>query len=200
MKSLSPRGRWILGKIKSDNEPDVLFSETVKRFPSSRVFGVDTNRGKVKKLGRPNTRAGDGKNLPYARNSFDCVVLAEVLEHHIEVYKFLTEAYRVLKTGGILVLTTPNPHSLFRWLKHYLLAYEVESDRNLGDYFGYREHTNFIEPLSLIRFLKKAGFKKVDFTTTNVSFPYLRLDKYEPIFKFWPLNRIGTYSCICAIK
>ncbi|QOJ79275.1 class I SAM-dependent methyltransferase [Infirmifilum lucidum] len=51
--------------------------------------------------------------------SFDCAVFSEVLEHLNPYYapKTLCEIGRVLRTGGVLILTTPNVASLFRRLK-----------------------------------------------------------------------------------
>lgn len=46
--------------------------------------------------------------LPYQDNSFDLVTCSEVLEH-VENYRaVLREIHRVLKPGGLMVLTTPN--------------------------------------------------------------------------------------------
>ena len=40
--------------------------------------------------------------------SFDCVVAVEVLEHVEEDALFLRQVYRVLKPGGVFLMTTPN--------------------------------------------------------------------------------------------
>jgi SAM-dependent methyltransferase len=40
--------------------------------------------------------------------SFDCVVAVEVLEHVEMDADFVAEVYRVLKPGGVFVMTTPN--------------------------------------------------------------------------------------------
>lgn len=48
------------------------------------------------------------KPLPYADASFDCVVLSEVLQNVPDHLAVLREVARVLKRGGVFVLTTPN--------------------------------------------------------------------------------------------
>ena len=52
------------------------------------------------------------KKLPIEDNSFDVVVSGETIEHLFEDVDFLDECYRVLKKGGILIITTPNLTSL----------------------------------------------------------------------------------------
>lgn len=41
-------------------------------------------------------------------NAFDCVVAVEVLEHVEQDFAFVQEVYRVLKPGGVFLLSTPN--------------------------------------------------------------------------------------------
>lgn len=46
--------------------------------------------------------------LPYVENSFDIVYAIEVLEHLQNPYKFISELFRILKSGGTCVITVPN--------------------------------------------------------------------------------------------
>lgn len=59
--------------------------------------------------------AGNLPPLPYADESFDSVVSFQVIEHIRDDRNFLREIHRVLRPGGVALLTTPNrPLSLSR--------------------------------------------------------------------------------------
>ena len=75
---------------------------------------------------------GDALTLPFADGVFDTVLSNQVLEHVPEPQLALTEAARVLKDGGYLILTAPHiwelhevPHDYFRFTP-YGLRYLAE--------------------------------------------------------------------------
>jgi SAM-dependent methyltransferase len=53
--------------------------------------------------------------LPYASDTFDAVILSEILEHIDDDVAGLKEAYRVLKPGGVVAITVPNANYPFWW-------------------------------------------------------------------------------------
>jgi SAM-dependent methyltransferase len=59
--------------------------------------------------------------FPLPDNMFDCVIAGEIFEHlNRQPWAMLSESWRVLKPGGLLVITTPNGHTmevLYWWLK-----------------------------------------------------------------------------------
>lgn len=61
----------------------------------------------------------DHADLPFPTETFDVVMLAEVIEHLVDTDHVLVEARRVLKPGGVLLVTTPN---LAAWFNRALLA------------------------------------------------------------------------------
>lgn len=52
-----------------------------------------------------------GYHCPFRSNSFDYAVAIEVIEHLGDPYQWLEEVRRVLRIGGVLVLTTPHGRS-----------------------------------------------------------------------------------------
>ena len=52
--------------------------------------------------------ANMGEKLPFPDGSFDYVVSIEGIEHTENAFRFLRECSRVLKSGGMMYLTTPN--------------------------------------------------------------------------------------------
>jgi len=76
---------------------------------------------------------GDGDLLPCLSSSFDTVISFNTLEHIFDAQFVLKEMYRVLKTGGELLITTPflfpihgHPDDFFRptssWYRQALLV------------------------------------------------------------------------------
>ena len=55
----------------------------------------------------------DGKKFPFSDNSFESLISNQVLEHVFNPEEFLQECNRVLKPGGIFVLSVP-----FVWEEH----------------------------------------------------------------------------------
>ncbi|MBK9732268.1 MAG: class I SAM-dependent methyltransferase [Chitinophagaceae bacterium] len=78
------------------------------------IIGIDVSREIIDfakgKYGSVNCQfmAYDGTHVNYDDESFDVVVSFQVIEHVADDKHFVSEAYRILKPGGLLFLTTPN--------------------------------------------------------------------------------------------
>jgi len=78
----------------------------------NKVCAIDPNenllRTAKKKYPHINFKIGCAEEIPFKNETFDLVVMSDVLEHVENERKSLDEAYRVLKENGALILTAPN--------------------------------------------------------------------------------------------
>lgn len=93
----------------------------ITAWPDLQVTGLDLNEKYLavakKFLGNSKVKLarGDATKLPFKANSFDRIIATEILEHIPDDEKALEEMYRVLKPGGIAMITVPNKNYPFCW-------------------------------------------------------------------------------------
>lgn len=123
------RSRTVLELLKPKNNESILdigcgnARDIVQIIEAgAHITGVDISEGMVNEakqelqaLGVNDVAlmVGDATNLEFVDNTFDKVLCSEVIEHIPDADKALSEMWRVLKPGGILVLSTPNPISWY---------------------------------------------------------------------------------------
>ena len=71
------------------------------------MFSAMQFEGQVPEGAKARTEVGDALNLPYADESFDVVLISEVLEHVPEDTRAIAELTRILKPGGVAAVTVP---------------------------------------------------------------------------------------------
>jgi ubiquinone/menaquinone biosynthesis C-methylase UbiE len=85
------------------------FMRRLREF-SPQVYGTDIDAERVKEGGGkvPHLGLAVGEHLPFAEETFDVILLHEVLEHVTDDLATLREARRVLAPGGKIVIFCPN--------------------------------------------------------------------------------------------
>lgn len=80
-------------------------------------------------------------NLPLADNSVDRVFLLAVIEHLERDNQLLPEASRILKPGGLIIITTPTPMAkpILEFLSYKLHLISEESIREHKHYYTRQE-------------------------------------------------------------
>ncbi|MCS7091846.1 MAG: methyltransferase domain-containing protein, partial [Patescibacteria group bacterium] len=101
------------------------------------------------------------KKLPFQDSSFDKIIMSEVCEHLEDDVKGLKEAKRLLKKGGIIVVTVPNKNYPFFWdpvnwiLQHFFGTHIKE-----GFWAGiWNQHLRLYTPEELAKVIEKSGLK-----------------------------------------
>ncbi|OGG87169.1 hypothetical protein A3B87_01075 [Candidatus Kuenenbacteria bacterium RIFCSPHIGHO2_02_FULL_39_13] len=119
----------------------------------------------------------DDEVLPYENIFFDLVVAGEIIEHIYDTHHLLLEISRILKPGGMFLITTPNVASFGRRLllligKNPLLEISV-SQGNAG-------HIRYFTFETLKQILEKNNFQILKSKSDIINF----LSRGKPSSKF----------------
>jgi len=126
------------------------------------AYGLELSRYAIENsIMKDRVLQGSITNIPYKSNTFDVVSAIDCIEHvnKRDAGTSFLELNRVLKPGGICILTTPNPLHIGNWM------YDLT-------------HVNVREPEYWKRLLQKCGFK--------VKLPYL--PSFLKYYFYWNLN------------
>jgi 2-polyprenyl-3-methyl-5-hydroxy-6-metoxy-1,4-benzoquinol methylase len=78
-------------------------------FRGGTCFGLDYSLELLRFSQGINPTQGDALNLPYAAGTFDVVVATAVIEHVPQPKQMLQEIHRVLRSAGLVIISTPHP-------------------------------------------------------------------------------------------
>lgn len=115
-------------------------------------------------------------HLPYADNTFDAVILSEILEHIDDDVAALREAYRVLKPGGVVAITVPHANYPFWWDPiNKTLETLFKTHIQHGVFAGiWANHVRLYTRLELRNSAEAAGFRvEEERSFTHYSFPFI---------------------------
>ncbi|ABX03769.1 class I SAM-dependent methyltransferase [Herpetosiphon sp.] len=104
---------------------------------------------------------GDGQGMPFANNSFDKILLSEVLEHIPDQQAALHELRRILKPGGILAISVPHANYPLWWDPASWIWTRLGGKPFTHTKFGsiWENHVRLYEPAELVRQVRMADFE-----------------------------------------
>jgi 2-polyprenyl-3-methyl-5-hydroxy-6-metoxy-1,4-benzoquinol methylase len=109
--------------------------------------------------------------------SFDYVFASEIIEHLLDTDFFLEECQRVLKKGGVLVLTTPN----FTYIRHRVEMLFGKYPVCMWPRFG--AHVRMFTHEQMKNDLEKHGFRIEKWMTSYFLFSRARMRRLGRIFE-----------------
>lgn len=156
-----------------------------------RISALDIRPHKYKLRQVTCGQADLNDSIPFADELFDTCYSIEVIEHLERPKRLIDEAYRVLKPGGILALTTPNVHSLMQKLR-FLFTDRLAWFEQV-DYFG----SGHIHPLldATLGWFCRDRFERVHYDSNKFHF---RLPKLPSIPM--PKHRLFAVNNIYVLK
>jgi SAM-dependent methyltransferase len=90
---------------------------TALLYPQSQITNIDLNsqyaQAPCNQQKNVKFVCGDATDLPFENQSFDAVTMFDLLEHVPDDQKAISEAWRVLRPGGFLLISTPNENWRF---------------------------------------------------------------------------------------
>jgi 2-polyprenyl-3-methyl-5-hydroxy-6-metoxy-1,4-benzoquinol methylase len=122
-------------------------------YNNTFVAGIDIDESSIRLAAeRPNVDSaivGDATKLPYESETFELIILGDVVEHFEDPLVVLNEAERVLSQEGTLIISVP----AFRWL--------------WGPHDEHNNHTDRYNATRLSDIVAQAGFSFENHRYTN---------------------------------
>jgi SAM-dependent methyltransferase len=96
--------------ISKESSTEKSLTQHKDRFLTSFEMTDDNTTQNIPKVN------GNALQIPFISNSFDLIIIQDVIEHMLDVQFFYSEVKRVLKKNGVIYLSTPNKYSLINFL------------------------------------------------------------------------------------
>jgi len=176
--------------------------------PQVKLHGCDVDSGEYHAFfdfaGLQYTQLTHPYLLPYGNDTFDVVIGSGVLEHVPNDSESLKELWRVIKPGGVFIMTMlPNLFSYTEWLNrrlnnpHHLRLYSLSEARHMFMHHGFLPvrwgYHQVVPTLSS----PKGGI----FDNSVANYVVEKAFSLNSLFeKVWPINRFATNLFIIGRK
>ena len=103
-----------------------MISVLSERFPNVNFTGIDLTPkmievAKSKNIPNATFVCGDCESLPFEKDSFDVIICSQSFHHYPYPEKAMREAWRVLKSGGLYILSDTGIGGVGAWIDNHIL-------------------------------------------------------------------------------
>jgi 2-polyprenyl-3-methyl-5-hydroxy-6-metoxy-1,4-benzoquinol methylase len=131
--------------------------------------GADLDREAAERLGKAFTEVNLDQPFPWPDDTFDAVFSTEGIEHLENHFSFLREVCRILKPGGLLILTTPNITALRSRVRFFGSGFFGRDSRPLNEASRHPLHHIGLATFPELRYeLHMSGFRLIDVRHTHI--------------------------------
>jgi SAM-dependent methyltransferase len=151
VKDVSPSRHKKIAKFASGKILDIGYAHAPNIFLKGEVTGLDLHLPEKKPDNYSRIIIGDAQKLSEYFNSeeFDTIIAGELIEHLPNYCAFLDECAKVLRKGGVLIISTPNPYLWYTMLGNIIFPKGKTNDPG---------HLNYQVPRKLNELAYYRGF------------------------------------------
>ncbi|OGE34553.1 hypothetical protein A3C32_04385 [Candidatus Daviesbacteria bacterium RIFCSPHIGHO2_02_FULL_41_14] len=177
--ALRRRARWILERIIKSRPKKILDIGCGDGFylyllssviPSAEIIGIDPDPKALKSAKRNllgdkiELKKGSIYKLPFKDESFDLIIVSEVLEHLENDAKGISEVYRILRPSGLAFFSVPHANYPFFWDPiNWVLERFMGTHIKSGFWAGFwNNHLRLYSQSLLTSKLKSSKFKSIE--------------------------------------
>lgn len=130
-------------------------------FPRAKIIGLDYDPRLIDEASERTAQVklirGNAEDLPFADAEFLVFISLHLIEHLYHPERMIDEAYRMLKSDGVLIFATPNPNGF--------------AARCMGSRWGgwRKDHVSLKSPSEWGKLLRERGFAPLSERTTLLS-------------------------------
>ncbi|HET9995367.1 MAG TPA: class I SAM-dependent methyltransferase [Candidatus Acidoferrum sp.] len=133
------------------------------------VLGADLDPEAERRLGKAFAKVNLDAPLPWPNESFDAIFSTEGIEHLENHFSFLRETCRILKPGGLLLLTTPNIAALRSRVRFFGSGFFGRDSRPLNEAARHPLHHIGLATFPELRYeLHMSGFRLIEVLHTHI--------------------------------
>lgn len=190
--------RWCEGKNILDYGCGTGYGSNIIAGESEKICAVDVSTDALdfarSHYSHPNLTfkaIESNQPLPFPSSSFDVVISFQVIEHIENDEFYISEASRVLKSGGVLLLITPDrKNRLFCWQqpwnRWHIREYSEKHLTKLIENYFHISHKLFMQANGEIEEIEMSRYKKTKWLTLPFTLPF-----YPYTFRRFLLNILG---------